>query len=86
MTAEQREQNIIEMISHLPVFQQVRIALAILKEVNPDQIAIKQTYQDPSMTPELASAFDKRLEEMIKGEVDEISGEDFLAELRSLRS
>lgn len=86
MTLNQQEQHILSLLQHLPDFLQVRIALSILKKVDPSNVTIKEGNEDPWMTNELETILDQRSTEIADGTVEPISGESFLIELKKLRS
>ncbi len=86
MTLNQQEQHILSLLQHLPDFQQVRIALSILKKVDPSNVTIKGGNEDPWMTNELEDILNQRSAEIADGTVEPISGESFLTELKKLRS
>ncbi len=83
MTSEQQEQNILALLQNLPAFQQVRIALSILKTVDVSSVNISDSIEDPWMTPELKEELDQRADEISSGKVQPIDGKTFLQELRT---
>lgn len=86
MTVEQKEQHILTLVAGLPIFQRIRIALTILRGIEPESIQPENVEEAmPWETAEFMAELDKRSEELRTGKVQAISGEDFLAELRSMR-
>ena len=86
MTLKQQENQILALIGQLPLLNRVRIALLVLKGLNPDEVLGETPIAEEKLSPELEAELDRRLEELKNGTVEEIQGEEFLKELRSLRA
>jgi len=86
MTVEQKEQHILTLIAELPLIEQVRIALMVLRGIEPDELVPTHAHEAmPWETSEFFAELDRRSEELRSGKVKGISGDEFLKELRSLR-
>lgn len=84
MTTEQKEQHILTLIAALPIFQRVRIALTILRGIEPDVLI--PSHSQPSQPWETADFFeelDRRYEDMISGKDKGIPAEELLAKIES---
>ena len=86
MTNAQREEQILRQIAEFPVLQRMRIALTILRGIEPEALAHSEAdAQRPWETAEFLAELDRRVEELRGGEVEAIAGDAFLEELRALR-
>lgn len=87
MTVDQKEQHILTLIAGLPIFRRIRIALTILRGIEPESLS---KFADEEIKPWETEAFvaelDRRSQELRSGKVEGISGDDFLAELRKMRN
>lgn len=63
------EQQILALIHKLPEAERVRVALTILKGVDPSQIEVNQDKEmaHPWETPEFFEELNKRLDDMVSG-------------------
>ena len=86
MTLEQKEQHILAMVAGLPIFQRIRIALTILRGIEPEYLNPPTSEEAREWeTPEFMAELDRRAEELRSGKVKGIPGDEFLKELREMR-
>lgn len=86
MTVEQKANHILTLAAELPIFQRLRVALTILRGVDPEYISpTDSTQRMPWETDEFLAELDRRSEEIKSGKVKAIPGEEFMAELRAMR-
>mgnify|MGYP001317705886 CR=1 FL=1 len=87
MTTDSKEQHILRQIAEFPALQRMRIALTILRGIEPDYLIPPDSDERrPWETAEFMADLDRRAEELRSGKVEGISGDAFLDELRALRN
>ena len=86
MTVEQKANHILTLAAELPIFQRLRVALTILRGVDPEYITPTDSGERmPWETKEFLAELDRRSEELRSGKVKPIQGDEFMAELRAMR-
>ena len=87
MTIDQQEQQILTWVHRLPILRRIRLALTILKGVEPSQIPVDELSLDefvPSTykgEEELAQRILDRKESYLEGKGDNISRQDLMAKI-----
>lgn len=87
MTIEQREQDILSLVHQLPVLRRIRLALAILREVEPEQIPVEDIAPEALIPPtyqgdeELAQRILSRKQSYLEGKGKHISREELMARI-----
>ena len=86
MTVEQKTNHILALAAELPIFQRLRVALTILRGVDPEYISpADSTQRAPWETDEFLTELDRRSAELRSGTTKAIPGEELMAELRAMR-
>lgn len=89
MTIEQQEQQILTWVHRLPILRRIRIALTILKGVEPSQIPVDETSLEELIPPtykgeeELAQRILDRKQSYMEGKGGNISRQDLMAKIYS---
>ncbi len=87
MTVEQREAKILDLVHKLPIHRRIRLALTILRQVEPTQIPLDEisghdlvsdTYKGEE---ELAQRIEDRRQSYLAGEGKNISRQELMAKI-----
>ncbi|MEZ4851539.1 MAG: hypothetical protein R3B93_23595 [Bacteroidia bacterium] len=87
MTIEQQEQHILKLVYRLPILRRVRLALTILKGVEPSQIPVDETSFAELIPPsykgeeELAQRILERKKSYLAGKGKNISRQELMAKI-----
>lgn len=87
MTLEQREQHILTLVHKLPILRRIRLALSILRDVEPEQIPVDEISLEDIIPPtfkgeeELAQRIIGRKQSYLEGKGKNISRQELMAKI-----
>lgn len=86
MTIEQKEQTILTLLGELPLFRRVRIAISIMKGIEPEQVLVEQqvgSTETFSIGTEAAETLLKRIQAYENGNVQGKEAFQALSDLKA---
>lgn len=83
MTIDQQEQHILSLVHRLPILRRIRLALTILKAVEPTQIPISEDVESVHDDESLANTLLQRKDMYLRGEGKTISRQELMTTIYS---